>query len=164
MHYSQIFRQKFSLEIQENLYFVRKSRAKERKKERQQTSKYLATKEVSQNIPQGSYALTLTSKLTQKKSYSSNQITKREPKSDNRLSKFAWHGLSPMFLAIMLLHYIKVFQKRKKKNHKDFFSLSNYATFQCGRNKDFFFKLKKLNTFAHENIEKTRAQKQHTSV
>ena len=32
MHYSQIFRQKFSLEIQENLYFVRKSRAKERKK------------------------------------------------------------------------------------------------------------------------------------
>ena len=29
--------------------------------------------------------------------YSSNQITKKEPKSDNRLSKFDWHDLSPVF-------------------------------------------------------------------
>ena len=27
----------------------------------------------------------------------SNQITKKEPKSDDRLSKFDWHDLSPFF-------------------------------------------------------------------
>ena len=43
--------------------------------------------------------------------YNSNQITKKEPKSDYRLSKFDWHHLSPIFLAIMLLHNLKVFQK-----------------------------------------------------
>ena len=32
--------------------------------------------------------------------YSSNLITKKEPKSDDRLSKFDWHDLSPIFLAI----------------------------------------------------------------
>ena len=36
--------------------------------------------------------------------YSNNQITKKEPKSDDRLSKFDWHDLSPIFLAIMLPH------------------------------------------------------------
>ena len=34
--------------------------------------------------------------------YSSNQITKKEPKSDNRLSKFDWHNISPIFWTIML--------------------------------------------------------------
>ena len=29
--------------------------------------------------------------------YSSNKITKKEPKSDDRLLKFDWHGLSPFF-------------------------------------------------------------------
>ena len=48
--------------------------------------------------------------------YSSKYITKKEPKPDNRLSKF---GLSPIFLAIIkairatlaiiLLHNLKVF-------------------------------------------------------
>ena len=33
---------------------------------------------------------------------------KREPKHDDRLSKFDWHDLSPMFLTIMLLHNIKI--------------------------------------------------------
>ena len=46
-----------------------------------------------------------------KLSYSSNQITKKEPKSDARVSKFDWHDLSPIFLATMLLHNLKVFQK-----------------------------------------------------
>ena len=46
--------------------------------------------------------------------YSSNQITKKEPKSEARVSKFDWHDLSPIFLAIMLLHNLKVFQKRIK--------------------------------------------------
>ena len=46
-----------------------------------------------------------------KLSYSSNQITKKEPKSDARVSKFDWHDLSPIFLATMLLHILKVFQK-----------------------------------------------------
>ena len=40
--------------------------------------------------------------------YSSNEITKKEPKSDARLSKFDWHDLSPIFLARMLLHNKKV--------------------------------------------------------
>ena len=35
--------------------------------------------------------------------------TKKEPKSDARLSEFDWHDLSPIFLAIMLLHNLKVF-------------------------------------------------------
>ena len=34
---------------------------------------------------------------------------KKEPKSDDHLSKFDWHDLSPIFLAIMLLHNLKVF-------------------------------------------------------
>ncbi len=46
--------------------------------------------------------------------YSSNYITKKEPKSDDRLSKFDWHDLSPIFLAIMLLHNLKVFKKPTK--------------------------------------------------
>ena len=29
--------------------------------------------------------------------YSINYITKKEPKSDNHLSKFDWHDLSPIF-------------------------------------------------------------------
>ena len=41
--------------------------------------------------------------------YSSNQITKKEPKSDDCLSKFDWHDLSSIFLATMLLHNLKVF-------------------------------------------------------
>ena len=41
--------------------------------------------------------------------YSSNYITKKETKSDDRLSKFDWHDLSPIFLNIMLLHNLKVF-------------------------------------------------------
>ena len=43
--------------------------------------------------------------------YSSNQITKKDPKSHNRLSKFDMHDLSPIFLTIMLLHNLKVLQK-----------------------------------------------------
>ena len=35
--------------------------------------------------------------------------TKKEPTSDDRLSKFDWHGLSPIFFAIMLLHNLKLF-------------------------------------------------------
>ena len=46
--------------------------------------------------------------------YSSNQITKKEPKSDDRLSKFDWYNLSPIFLARMLYHCLKVFQKSIK--------------------------------------------------
>ena len=34
------------------------------------------------------------------------EITKKEPKSDNRFSKFDWYDLSPIFLAIMLLHNV----------------------------------------------------------
>ena len=30
-----------------------------------------------------------------------------EPKSDARLSEFDWHDLSPIFLAIMLLHNLE---------------------------------------------------------
>ena len=36
--------------------------------------------------------------------YSSNLITKKEPKSDNRLSKFDRDDLSPIFVTIVLLH------------------------------------------------------------
>ena len=43
--------------------------------------------------------------------YSSNQITKKETKSEDRLLKFDWNDLSPIFLAIMLLHNLKVFKK-----------------------------------------------------
>ena len=35
----------------------------------------------------------------------------KEPKSDNRMSKFDWQDLSPIFLAIMLFHNLKVVQK-----------------------------------------------------
>ena len=38
-----------------------------------------------------------------------SSIIKKEPKSDDRLSKFDWHDLSPIFLTIMLLHNLKVF-------------------------------------------------------
>ena len=48
--------------------------------------------------------------------YSSNQITKNEPKSDNCQSKFDCHDLSPICLTIMLLHNLKVFQKPIKHN------------------------------------------------
>ena len=41
--------------------------------------------------------------------YSSNQITKKEPKSDDRLSKFDWHDLSSTFLAIMLFYNLKTY-------------------------------------------------------
>ena len=37
-------------------------------------------------------------------------MTKKEPKSDARLSEFDWHDLSSIFLVIMLLHNLKVFQ------------------------------------------------------
>ena len=43
-------------------------------------------------------------------SYSSNYITKKEPKSDDRLSKFDWHDLSPIE-KLMLLHNLKVFKE-----------------------------------------------------
>ena len=43
--------------------------------------------------------------------YSSNYITKKEPNSDDCLSKFDWHELSPILLAIMLLRNLKVFYK-----------------------------------------------------
>ena len=46
--------------------------------------------------------------------YSSNQITKKEPKSDALLSKFDWHDSSPIVLAIILLCNLKVFQKQLK--------------------------------------------------
>ena len=36
-------------------------------------------------------------------------ITKKEPKPDDRLSKFDWRDLSPIFLAIILLHNLEVF-------------------------------------------------------
>ena len=36
-------------------------------------------------------------------------MTKKEPKSNARLSKFDWHDLSPIFLATMVLHNLKVF-------------------------------------------------------
>ena len=39
--------------------------------------------------------------------YSSNYITKKEPKSDSHLSEFDCHDLSPIFLAIMLLHNLE---------------------------------------------------------
>ena len=35
------------------------------------------------------------------------RYTKKEPKSDDRLSKFDWHDLSTIVLAIMLLHNLK---------------------------------------------------------
>ena len=38
-----------------------------------------------------------------------NQITNKEPKSDDCLSKFDWLDLSPTILAIMLLSNLKVF-------------------------------------------------------
>ena len=41
-------------------------------------------------------------------SYSSNYITKKEPKSGDGYLKFEWHDLSPIFLAIMLLYKVKV--------------------------------------------------------
>ena len=41
--------------------------------------------------------------------YSSNYITKKEPKFDARLSEFNWHDLGPAFLAITLLHTLNVF-------------------------------------------------------
>jgi hypothetical protein len=44
--------------------------------------------------------------------YSSNQITKKEPKSEAR----DWHELSPIFLATMLFHNLKLFLK-PIKNH-----------------------------------------------
>ena len=34
---------------------------------------------------------------------------KKEPKSDDYLSKFDWHDLSSIFLAKMILHNLKVF-------------------------------------------------------
>jgi hypothetical protein len=43
--------------------------------------------------------------------YSSNEITKKEPKSEAHVSKFYWHYLSSNFLATMLLHNLKVFLK-----------------------------------------------------
>ena len=43
--------------------------------------------------------------------YVIRQVTNKEPKSDDLLSKFDWHNLSPIFLTIMLLHNLKVFQK-----------------------------------------------------
>ena len=48
--------------------------------------------------------------------FCSNLIYKKEPKSNNRLSKFDWHNLSPIFWAIMFLHKPKVFWK-PIKNH-----------------------------------------------
>ena len=39
------------------------------------------------------------------------KITKKEPKSDACLSEFDWHDVSPIYLAIMLLQNLKVFQK-----------------------------------------------------
>ena len=41
--------------------------------------------------------------------YSSNLITKKEPKSDDRLSKFDWHDISPIFSTVVLLNNLKVF-------------------------------------------------------
>ena len=38
-------------------------------------------------------------------------ITRKEPKSDDRLSKFDWIDLSLIFLTIMLLHNLQLFQK-----------------------------------------------------
>ena len=38
-------------------------------------------------------------------------MTKKEPKSDDCLSKFDWHDLFPISLAIMFLHNLKIFQK-----------------------------------------------------
>ena len=46
--------------------------------------------------------------------YSSNQITKKEPKSDNPLSKFDWHEISPSFWAITHLHNLKVLLENNK--------------------------------------------------
>ena len=43
--------------------------------------------------------------------YSSNKITEKELKSDNRLSKFDWHDLSTIFWALILLYNLKAFQK-----------------------------------------------------
>ena len=43
--------------------------------------------------------------------YSSNQITQKEPKFEAHVSKFDYHDLSPIFLATLLLHNPKVFQK-----------------------------------------------------
>ena len=37
------------------------------------------------------------SNVLKQNTYGSNQITKKVPKSDNRLSKFDWHDLSPIF-------------------------------------------------------------------
>jgi hypothetical protein len=42
-------------------------------------------------------------------SYSSNEITEKEPKSEAGVSKFDWHDLSPIILATMLLHNLKLF-------------------------------------------------------
>ena len=42
--------------------------------------------------------------------------TKKEPKYDDCLSKFDWHDLSPIFLAVMLLHNLKV-TNRPIKHH-----------------------------------------------
>ena len=42
---------------------------------------------------------------------SQKPITKKEPKSDSRVSKFDWHDLAPIFLAVMLPHNLKVFWK-----------------------------------------------------
>ena len=36
-------------------------------------------------------------------------LTKKEPKFENHLTKFDWPYLSPIFLAIMLFHDLKVF-------------------------------------------------------
>ena len=40
--------------------------------------------------------------------YSCDWISRKEPKSDARLSEFDWDDLLPVFLAILLLHNIKV--------------------------------------------------------
>ena len=37
-----------------------------------------------------------------------SQPLKNEPTSDDRFSKFDWHDLSPIFLAIMVLRLISV--------------------------------------------------------
>ena len=67
--------------------------------------------------------------------YRSNQITKKEPKSDYRLSKFDWHDLSPIFLAITLLHDLKIFRNQSNIISRCLFGsqLSNcYSTYTFG--------------------------------
>ena len=44
-------------------------------------------------------------------------MTKKEPKSDARLSEFDWHDLSLIFLAIMFLHEVDDFLQKTNENN-----------------------------------------------